>query len=290
MHPASLTVVVVHRDRTERLRAALESLGSQQVDVRTIVVDNGSTTEELARLRDLVDDDVTVVELGENLGFGPAANAGYRRWLAEEDGEWVGLMPHDAILGEGAVDALVSVAHDRPRLGLVSADVGDGATPVVDPYFGGITRPAREVAGFEAADHPHGTFMLARRALLEQVGMFDERYFAYVEEADLGLRAGDAGWEVGLVRGATVTNPDLGTPGAEVAYLQLRNTLLLVREHSGRYHATIRLLIALGEIVRASVQPAARDHLHHPRARLLAIADFLRGRLGPPPMGTPAER
>src|SRR5690606_9624971 len=131
---------------------------------------------------------------------------------------------------------------ERPRLGLLSADVGDGATPVVDPYFGGITRPAAVSEGFEAADHPHGTLMIARRGLLEDVGLFDERYFAYVEEADLGLRARAAGWEVGLVRGARVHNPDVGTRGADVAYLQLRNTLLLVREHSGRYHAGIRML------------------------------------------------
>ena len=43
--------------------------------------------------------------------------------------------------------------------------------------------------------------LFARRGALEDVGLFDERYFAYCEEADLGLRAVAAGWEVGLVRG-----------------------------------------------------------------------------------------
>ena len=43
--------------------------------------------------------------------------------------------------------------------------------------------------GWEPVDYPHGTLLLARRACLEDVGLFDERYFSYCEEADLGLRA-----------------------------------------------------------------------------------------------------
>ena len=70
-----------------------------------------------------------------------------------------------------------------------------------------------------------------------------------------------------------------------VDYLQLRNTLLMVREHSGLYHATIRLLIALGDLVVGTVDPARRGPYWAPRARLLAIAHHLVGRYGPPPAG-----
>jgi GT2 family glycosyltransferase len=126
--------------------------------------------------------------------------------------------------------------------------------------------------------------MLVRRQLLDEVGLFDERYFAYCEEADLALRAADAGWETGLVRGAIVVNPDLGTRVSVIDYLQLRNTLLLVREHSGRYHATIRWLLAVGQLVAGLVSPARRGPYWDPRARVQALVDFPRGRYGPPPL------
>jgi GT2 family glycosyltransferase len=116
-----------------------------------------------------------LAELEHHAGFGPGANAGYRRWLAEGRGDWVGLMPHDALPDVGALGAMLDIAASRPRLGLLSADVGDDATPIVEPFLGGITKPAQVIAGFEASDHPHGTLMLARRALLETVGRFDER-------------------------------------------------------------------------------------------------------------------
>ena len=120
--------------------------------------------------------------------------------------------------------------------------------------------------------------------MLDDVGLFDERYFAYCEEADLALRAAAAGWETGLIRGAIVVNPDLGTRVSVIDYLQLRNTLLLVREHSGRYHATIRFLLAIGQLLSGLVSPARRGPYWDPRARVQALVDHARGRYGAPPL------
>jgi hypothetical protein len=88
---------------------------------------------------------------------------------------------------------------------------------------------------------------------------------------------------VGVVRGAEVRNTDVGSRAAVVDYLQLRNTLLMVREHSGRYHSSIRLAMAIGDLVVGAVVPARRGPYWAPRARLLAIAHHLRRRYGPPP-------
>jgi hypothetical protein len=179
---------------------------------------------------------------------------------------------------------MLATVGERPRAGLACADFGDGATPIVDPYFGGILAPATVAEGWEPAGHPHGTLMLVRRRVLAEVGLFDERYFAYCEEADLALRAKAAGWETGLVRGAIVVNPDLGTRVAVIDYLQLRNTLLLVREHSGRYHATIRYLLAIEQLAAGLVSPARRGPYWDPRARVRALLDHARGRYGAPPL------
>ena len=195
---------------------------------------------------------------------------------------WIGLAPHDAEPAPGCLARMLEVVGERPRAGLACADFGDGATPIVDPYFGGILAPATVTDGWEPAGHPHGTLLLARRQLLEEVGLFDERYFAYCEEADLALRAAAAGWETGLIRGAIVVNPDLGTRVSVIDYLQLRNTLLLVREHSGRYHATIRGLLAVGQLLAGLASPARRGPYWDPRARVQALVDHARGRYGAP--------
>jgi GT2 family glycosyltransferase len=284
MNERPLPVVIVHWNRPDRCLATVAAFVAQSVPVRVAVVDNGSPPGALARLREGLPAGVELVEAGRNLGFGPAANVGFRHWLAVEDvGDWIALAPHDALPDTGCLATMLAALAERPRAGLACADYGDGATPIVDPYFGGILAPATVTEGWEPAGHPHGTLLLARQSCLREVGLFDERYFAYCEEADLGLRARDAGWDVGLVRGAMVRNPDVGSASAAVDYLQLRNTLLLVREHSGRYHATIRLLLAIVQLAEGLVTPSRRGPYWSVAGRLRAMLDYARGRFGPPP-------
>jgi GT2 family glycosyltransferase len=197
----------------------------------------------------------------------------------------VAIAPHDALPARDCLVRMLDELDRRPAVGLASADVGDGETPIVDPYFGSITRPAQVDEGFEPADYPHGTLLLARRACLADIGVFDERYFAYCEEADLGLRAQAAGWDVGLVRGARVHNPQMGPgPGPDVVdYLMHRNTLLLVGDHFGRYHAFVRFCVALLALARGARPEARSTLLYAPRGRILGLIDFLRGRFGAPP-------
>lgn len=282
-----MIVVLVHWNQPERCERTIERFQHQGGPVEVLVVDNGSRPAELDRLRAVVRDSpyaVELLELGDNTGFGPAANAGFRRFLDRPDaGDWVALAPHDALPADGTLAGLVSAAEARPRAGLACADVGDGHVPVVDPYFGGLTMPADDEPGWQAVDYPHGTLLIARRGCLDDVGLFDERYFAYCEEADLGLRAKKAGWEVGLVRGVMVTNPTMRSGSPAVDYLMHRNTLLLVREHSGTYHASIRFGIAGWQLVRGMVQPSSRPLLFSARGRAWGMVDFVRGRYGPPP-------
>ena len=291
-HPA-VDLVIVHRDKPGPVLATVDRFLAQSLAPRIVVVDNGSSPEARRRVREDLPPGVVLLEAGANTGFGPGANIGFRWFLDHEPAPWLAVCPHDANPLPGCLERLVAVCEAQPRAGLASADVGDNLTPIVDRYFGAIPAPATVVDGWEPAGYPHGTLMVARRECLQQVGLFDERYFAYCEEAELAIRAKSHGWQVGVVRGAEVRNTDVGSRAAVVDYLQLRNTLLMVRDHSGRYHATIRLLIALWDLVAGVIAPSTRGPYWAPGARLLAIAHHLRHRYGPPPealFGPPAGR
>ena len=279
-------VVVIHRNRVERLEATVGALRGQTVPIRIVLVDSGSDEDQHRRAVALLPPGSQVVRMGGNGGFGPSANAGWRWVLAETDDEWIGVCPHDALPAPDAVERVLAAASGRDRAGLACGDFGDGTTPVVDPYFGGIQVPATVDEGWEPAGYPHGTLLFARRGCLEDVGLFDDAYFAYCEEADLGLRARAAGWEVGLVRGAMVENPDMSNTPPAVDYLMVRNTLRLVRRHSGRYKAFVRFVMACAQVVTER----GRNPYHDTRARLLALRHFLVGRTGPPPERLAARR
>ena len=291
MAATPISATVVHWNQPERCLDTMRTLVDQGHPLDVRVVDNGSRPEARSALVAGLDElaarpdvrSLELVDLEGNQGFGPAANAGLGPWLRTGVGEWALVAPHDVLVAPGTLSAILSAVSERPRVGLVSADVGDGASPVVDRYLGGISEEAAVTEGYEPADHPHGTFLLVRRACVADVGLFDERYFAYCEEADLALRARASGWEVGLVRGALVGNPHMTTASAAVDYLQVRNTLLLLRDHFRRYAATVRTVIAVLDLLDGLLRPARRPPFFSVEARLLAISDFLRSRWGAPP-------
>src|SRR5690606_25852609 len=93
-----LAVVLVHWNQAEACLRTIDAFRRQDVPVRVIVADNGSEVGELGVLRAEVEgaEDVELVEVGHNSGFGPGANVGLRRWLEDPDGsEWAVLAPHD---------------------------------------------------------------------------------------------------------------------------------------------------------------------------------------------------
>jgi N-acetylglucosaminyl-diphospho-decaprenol L-rhamnosyltransferase len=280
---SQVDLVVVHRCRPDLVAETVRRFLEQDVMLRVVVVDNSSPPDQLAHGRAGLPHEVVVLPQDENRGFGPAANVGLRWFMSRPGAPWLAVVPHDARPAPDCLPRVLAELDRRPKAGLASADVGDGLTPVVDRYFGAIPEPARVIEGWEPAGYPHGTLLVARRRCLEEVGLFDERYFAYVEEADLALRARQAGWQVGVVRGANVRNAALGSHTAVVDYLQERNTLLLVRDHFGRYAVTVRSAMALWHLCIGLVARRRRGPYWNARARWRAMSDYARRRFGPPP-------
>jgi N-acetylglucosaminyl-diphospho-decaprenol L-rhamnosyltransferase len=278
-------MVVVHHNRPDtcaRTVAAFEALA----EVTSVcVVDSSSNAAASDRLHELLPG-ADIIDAGGNVGFGPGANLGLRRWLQHGSGPWVGVAPHDALPAPDAIARILHETRTRPNAGLVSAEFGPdfALLPVFDKVMGGFYRAAPRGVGWQDVDYPHGTLLLARRELLEDVGLFDERYFAYCEEVDLGLRARDAGWAVGLVWGAVVVNGRL-PPRLLADYLQLRNTLLLVHSRQGQREVRARVILALAAMIARPLRlrrravhprPATRDRRQTSVAPRWARADLRR--------------
>jgi len=295
--PPPLRAVVVHRNRPA---AALRTAGRlvEEGAGKVVLVDSGSRPADLDALRAGARQlGAQVVATGANVGFGPGANAGLRPWLEDAAGEPYALVaPHDATPERGCVASILEQLERRPAAAMASAEFGPGEDfkPTVDKFFGGSFVPTTRGHGWESVDYPHGTLLVLRRQAMQQIGLFDERFFAYCEEADLGIRARRAGWDVGLVWGAVVANGR--PPRADVSrYLQLRNTLLLLEKHFGLGTVLPRLVYELVGLVTDRPGPTlgvglGLDHRDEAlerravrRATRQALADYVRRRFGPVP-------
>jgi GT2 family glycosyltransferase len=196
------------------LPECLGSLATQSYPaIEVVVVDNGSTDGSVAYLRGDHGWRVRLVESPENLGFAGGNNLGIRA----AKGAYMALINNDAAADARWVEALVAAAESDPRVGMCASKIYvwdrpgvlDGAGLLVSGDGIGRGRgrlePDREeFAREEDALLPSGCAALYRRAMLDEIGLFDEAFFAYCEDTDLGLRGRIAGWRCRYVPGAVV--------------------------------------------------------------------------------------
>jgi GT2 family glycosyltransferase len=191
-------IYIPNYDGARQLGRTLRSLREQTRPLHVVVVDNGSGDDSAALVREEFPE-VELLELGRNIGFGPALN----RAVAERPAEALILLNNDveceprfveALLdgfGEG-VDSVAGVLVQERDPGLIdSAGVVADATLMGFDYLHG--EPLRAALSAPDALGPTGGAALLRRSAFEAVGGFDERIFLYYEDLDLALRMAAAG-------------------------------------------------------------------------------------------------
>jgi GT2 family glycosyltransferase len=235
-----VTVVIVNFNGGDHLRRCLESLAGQTlIPERIVVIDNASTDGSLSAARAAVARDPhvalrTVIDQpGANLGFAAACNRG----IAAAETEWVALLNPDAFPEPGWLAALLAAASAHPECAAFgSRQMLAGHEGTLDGigdrwHFSGLAwreghgRPLgpvdlqpREIFS------PCAAAALYRREAVLAVGGFDEDYFCFGEDVDLGFRLRLAGYPARYVPEAVVTHVGGASSEGQLAtYLGHRN-------------------------------------------------------------------
>lgn len=235
--PGLVSVVVVNWNGMNYLAECLESVALQTYAPKElIVVDNGSTDASLQWLRRNSDHGYRLIELKTNTGFAHGANTGIRASL----GEFIALLNNDAVAEREWLVRLVAAAT-APDVGMVASkilfydrrDVIDKAGHLFYPDGLNRGRGAGEPdqGQYDRSSEiffPDGCAALYRRSMLQDTGLFDEQFFSYGDDADLGLRARWCGWKCAYAPEARVYHrhsSSLGKYSPEKAFLVERNRL-----------------------------------------------------------------
>jgi GT2 family glycosyltransferase len=218
----AVSVVIVNWDGWHVLEPCLVSLERQTLrDFECLVVDNGSRDGSVERVRRRFPW-VTLIENAENLGFGVANNQAIR--VAR--GPFIALLNNDTEAEPGWLGALVGAAAADPQIGMCASKIlnFERRTEIDNTghriYRDGLNRGRGRLEtdrgqydGLREALFPSGCAGLYRRAMLDEVGLFDETFFAYGDDTDLGLRGRLAGWGCAFVPEARVYHRYSATTG-----------------------------------------------------------------------------
>jgi N-acetylglucosaminyl-diphospho-decaprenol L-rhamnosyltransferase len=191
-------VYIPSLDAEELLPRTLESLRRQTRPVDVVLIDNGSADGSVALTRERFEE-VEVLEMKQNLGFGPAIN----RAVRERPADPVILLNNDIECEPGLVEALLGARGDGADsvAGILlqerDPDRIDSAGVVADTTLMGFDHlhgePVASAAGAPDPLGPTGGAALYSKAAFDAVGGFDERIFLYYEDLDLALRMAAAG-------------------------------------------------------------------------------------------------
>ena len=179
-----------------------------------------------------------IIENPRNLGFGAAVNQGWHASAAP----FIATLNDDAVAHPGWAAALLDAIQRRPDVGMCASQVRffheprlDSAGMLIAPDGSskqrGHGRPPEDFPVLEEVLLPSGSAALYRRAMLEELGGFDDDFFLYCEDTDLGLRARWAGWKCLYVPAAVVEHHyshSAGRASAVKAYYVERNRLAVV--------------------------------------------------------------
>lgn len=186
----------------------IDSLRKQTLACDIVVVDNGSVDGSLEMLRPMAErNELTLIELPKNIGFTGGVNTGFSYALAHGY-EAVAAFNNDAVADKNWLKYLHETLMCDPKIGTVTCKIlsldgktidstGDWLTIWGLPYPRGRGEPnSKKYDDQTDIMSASGGATIFKTALLRDVGLYDQHFFAYYEDIDLSLRSRLAGWQI----------------------------------------------------------------------------------------------
>jgi GT2 family glycosyltransferase len=288
--------IILNTNRREDTLECLASLGQNKYkNHQVIVLDNQSTDGSVQAIRANFPE-VQIIGLSENLGYAGNNNVGIKAAL-EQGADWVWVLNEDTVIDKDCLAQLIDVGRSDTNIGIVGPMVYHHDEPNIIQSGGG--KMSRYWQGYHIATNemdngqltePHevdwivGCAILLRRAVIEEVGMLDARFFYFWEETEWCLRAGKAGWRIVHVPQAKLWHKGVQrnySPKPSVTYYSTRNHLLLLAKHNA---PPLARAAAWFQMVRTltswTVKPKWRSMHPHRNAMWRGAMDFLHHRWG----------
>lgn len=240
------SVIVLHYKHYAHTRACLNSLRASTFrNLDVIAIDNGSDDGAFTALQQEFPE-VLAMQLPRNLGFAGGVNVGLRAAL-DAGTEWLMLLNNDAIVAPDCIEKLIAGLQRHPHIGILSPKFIRPSTGRLGAIGFRVTTYDVQPVGWDAPDAPaddtetpilfdavSGGAMLIRRAVIEQIGLFDECFFFYFEDTDFCVRTREAGFDVAYLPAAvvyhSVSESTKSVPGLADFYLG-RSRQIYFRKH-----------------------------------------------------------
>jgi len=231
-------VLILNTNGKKDTLECLESLRKTKAPIEIVVIDNASTDNSVAAIKKKFPK-IKIIENKKNLGFAGGNNAGIRYALKNGADEVI-LLNNDVIVPPGSIRNLVSNPSDITgcvlkfkRNGILVYDLGG----YINWWIGRATHEEvknKKDIGPKTPDYISGAAMCIRRKVFEKIGLLDERFFIYYEDADFCTRTKRAGFKIAVEPKAIIFHKLSAFKGRRSLfslYHNLRSNLLFINKN-----------------------------------------------------------
>lgn len=244
---SKIITIVINWNNYEDTRECLISLGKiTYPNYKVIAVDNNSSDGSGDRIKNEFPQH-TYIQNEENLGFAEGNNVGIRRAI-EETADYVWILNNDVIVDSDSPTELVKVTEKFDKIGIIGSKIYYytenrkifSAGAKIIPWsgksvsFGQNELDSGQYDKIREVDYISGCSLFISVKMLNEIGLFDKRYFMYYEEADLAVRAKRKGWKVMYIPTSVVWHKHASTVkkyNLLSEYYLTRNHLLFMRKN-----------------------------------------------------------
>src|SRR3989344_3331017 len=210
---------------TLNLLASLVNIEKKDFQIEIIVVDNWSLDDSVSAIESTYPS-VTVLKNGRNLGLSGGNNVGIA-YALRTDASYLFLVNNDTLLKPSCLQILFRELEQNSKAGIAAPKIYFFQPSDTIWYAGGVIDWANALCShrgmdekdkgvynaIEETDFASGCAMMVKREVYDSIGMFDDDYFLYYEDADFNVRAKRAGWNILYVPEAVIWHVNASTSG-----------------------------------------------------------------------------
>ncbi len=258
-HP-SVTIIILNWNGIADTLECLKSLTKiLYTNYKIIVVDNGSSGDDVNLLQNKLSNSTAIIQNKENLGYAGGINSALNE-IDKNKTDYILLLNNDTIVNKSFLNELVRVSESDSNIGIcgsleLSYNKPKQITTIgcnFDNYFFIQTYPCKyknidgcNLKQNRKLDLVAGSSMLIRTSLFNKIGLFDKDYFIYGEEFDFSLKAKKAGYKSVFCPKSIVWHKSEGTSGGRMSktgrYYLTRNRILFAKKNFNSLHYVIYL-------------------------------------------------
>lgn len=297
---AAIGVVVLNYNGLDYTLACIESLFSANPSpLEIILIDNGSRDNSASEFIGRFENDqrITLLLLDKNLGYCGGMNKGIRILLGNKGIKIILLLNNDTTVKSNFLLSLMECLKDGSGYSLATPKIlrEDGFTiwstgeNVFYPLLFSFRNKGRKDSPlFNAArkiNSVTGCAMAVRREVFEKIGLFDEKYFSYVEDVDFCKRACDAGFRFAYCYNSVIFHrgvPCLGEFSPTKIYLNVRNKAYFIKKNVSLILWPISWLWFFVVVMLWIYRAIRRKEFNVIGAIFQGLCDFVQNKMGPP--------